>query len=156
MEFHYEVTIKGSNGVIAFTMDEENKNDTIVGVDFKFNSNNSAKERDRNGRIEIIVYGLFDGRKENLTAIRELAEWAKSKEDVYREVTIELKTNANNKVEGNFKRTYHFDKMFCIDYCERTGSAMKNNEDQNSGLEFELLMAQAPTFKISETKAENE
>ena len=97
-----------------------------------------------------MISGKFDGRRETLTAIRQLAEWSKSNDDVYREVTVVMKTS-DIEDSNNFSRTYHFDKMFCIDYFERTGCACK---DDRVGLEFELFMAQAPTYKISETKTE--
>ena len=149
MEFHYDVTIKGSKNSIEFKM-ADNNNDAITGVKFGFNSDDATKERDRNGRVEMVISGKFDGRRETLTAIRQLAEWSKSNDDVYREVTVVMKTSAAED-SNNFSRTYHFDKMFCIDYFERTGCAC---EDDSVGLEFELFMAQAPTYKISETKTE--
>ncbi len=153
MDFHYEVTIKGSKNTIEFKIDEDNKNDAITGVKFGFNSDDATKERDRNGRIEMIVFGKFDGRRETLTAIKQLSEWARSNDDVYREVTIELKTSENGN-DGDFSRTYHFDKIFCIDYFEKTGLAIENDSNNSVGLEFTLFMAQAPTYKISETRAE--
>lgn len=153
MDFHYEVTIKGSRNTIEFKIDEDNKNDAITGVKFGFNSDDATKERDRNGRIEMIVFGKFDGRRETLTAIKQLSEWARSNDDVYREVTIVLKTSENGN-DGDFSRTYHFDKIFCIDYFEKTGLAIENDSNNSVGLEFTLFMAQAPTYKISETRAE--
>lgn len=153
MDFHYDITIKGSKDTIEFKIDSDTKNDAITGLKFGFNSDDATKERDRNGRIEMVVYGKFDGRQDTLTAINKLAEWAKSKEDVYREVTVIQTTSENDNDTGNFSRTYHFDKMFCIDYFERTGSAIE--KDDNVGLEFELFMAQAPTYKISKTAVEN-
>ena len=153
MDFHYEVTIKSSKDTIDFKIDDSgNSNDAITGVKFGFNSDDVTKERDRNGRVEMTVFGKFDGRRETLMAIKQLSEWARSNDDVYREVTIVLKTSENDGDDGNFSRTYHFDKMFCIDYFENTGIAIENNN--SVGLEFILLMAQAPTYKISETKAE--
>lgn len=150
MDFNYEVTIKGSSETIELKIDEDNKNQTITGVKFGFNSDDATRERDRNGRIEIILYGKFDGTPQSSTAIRQMSDWAKSKDDIYREVTIKLSTADNSASEGNFTRTYHFDKMFCIDYFESTGSAIENG--QGVGLEFYLFMAQAPTYKISETQ----
>jgi hypothetical protein len=145
MDFRYEVTITDSkNNTIEFKFDEENKNDAITGVRFGFNSDDATRERDRNGRIEITVFGKFDGTDKTLTAIKGTADWAKSKDDVYREVTIVLKTEENSGSE-NFVRTYHFDKMFCIDYYENTGIAIENGD--TVGLEFRLFMAQAPTYK---------
>lgn len=157
MDFHYEITIKGSKGSIEFKTTGNNKNDAITGVNFGFNSNNDTKERDRNGRVEMVVYGKFNGKPETLKAIKQLSEWARSNDDVYREVTIVLTTSENSEEEGNFSRTYHFDKMFCIDYFERTGIAIEKKKDGTDGvgLEFELFMAQAPTYKISETMFEN-
>lgn len=69
MEFHYDVTIKGSKNSIEFKM-ADNKNDAITGVKFGFNSDDATKERDRNGRVEMVISGKFDGRRETLTAIR--------------------------------------------------------------------------------------
>lgn len=155
MDFSYNITIKGSKDTIEFKCDGDNSNDAITGIKFGFNSDDNTKERDRNGRIEMVVYGEFDGRQETLSAINKLSEWAKSKEDVYREVTVVQTTSDNNASEGNFSRTYHFDKMFCIDYFERSGSAIGNDKEQKVGLQFELFMAQAPTYKISETAVEN-
>ncbi len=152
MNFHYDITIKGSKDTIEFKT-SDTQNDAITGLKFGFNSDDATRERDRNGRIEIVVYGKFDGEPETMTAINKLAEWAKSKEDVYREVTIIQKTFDNDADEGNFSRTYHFDKMFCIDYFERSGTAIEK-EDDKVGLEFELFMAQAPTYKISKTSIE--
>jgi len=152
MEFHYSVTLKGSKDTIEFKLDGDNKNDAITGLEFGFNSDNSTRERDRNGRIEMTLFGRFDNRKDTLNSIKQLSDWSKSNNDVYREVTIVLTTADNDDDEGNFRRTYHFDKMFCIDYFEYTGSAIANRD--TAGLEFKLIMAQAPTYKISETKAE--
>lgn len=152
MDFHYNITIKGSSDTIEFIATESSKNDAITGVDFGFNSNNDAEERDRKGRTEIRIFGKFDGRRETINAIKQLSEWARSNNDVYREVTIVLTTSENSGNDGNFSRTYHFDKMFCIDYFERTGSAVEKGS--NVGLSFELFMAQAPTYNIDETKAE--
>ena len=152
MEFHYNVTIKSSKNMIEFKMDKDNsKNDAITGVKFGFNSDDATKERDRNGRVEIVISGKFNGDRDTLSAIRQLSEWAKSNDDVYREVTIVMETSDEEAGE-NFSRTYHFDKMFCIDYFERTGCACESS-DKDAGLEFELFMAQAPTYKISETEA---
>lgn len=152
MSFRYNVTIKGASNTIEFNA-AENNNDSITGVKFGFNSNNSTRERDRNGRIEITLYGRFNGEESTITPINRLSEWAKSDKDWYRDVTIVLYTADNNDEESyNVKRTYHFDKMFCIDYFEYTGSALNKQEER--GLEFQLIMAQAPTYKISETKFE--
>ena len=154
MEFFYDVTIKGSKDTVEFKTNEENKNAAIKGVEFGFNSPDESSVRDnKKGRIELRLYGGFNNEAETLTAIKQLSDWAKAKTDVLREVTIELKTTDNTEQDGNFSRTYHFDKMFCIDYFERTGSA-KEGDDDAVGLEFELFMAQAPDYKISETKAE--
>lgn len=155
MDFHYEVTIKSSKNTIEFIGDKDsNKNEAITGVKFCYNSNNAAKVHDKDGRIEITLFGKFDGRSETLTAIKQLAEWAKSKDDLYREVTIVLTTSDNSNNEGNFSRTYHFDRMFCIDYCEDTGTAIQGEDNQADGLHFMLFMAQEANWKINETKAE--
>lgn len=152
MEFHYTVTIKGSNEEIKFeTNKDQNANDPITGVKFMFNSDDATKQRDRNGRIEIVINGKFNDREDTFNEIRKLSDWAKSNKDVYREVTIEMETFDN--IPGkNFKRTYSFDQMFCIDYSETSGSI--NNEKE--GIEFEIFMAQAPTGsnEKSITKAE--
>ncbi len=151
MDFMYAITLKGSNGTIEFKPDVDNGNNAITGVQFGFNSLNDSQDRDKNGRIEMVIYGKFDGRRETLTAIKSLAEWAKAKKDVYREITIVATTSDNDSQgDGNFSRTYHFDQMFCIDYFERTGKI----GDKEVGLEFELYVAQAPTYKISETLSE--
>ncbi len=151
MEFHYEVTIKGTKSTIEFKKNTINSNDPITGVEFMFNSSNASRERDREGRIEIILHGKFNSGKENLTAIKELSDWAKSKKEVYREVKIVLRTVGEDNENGNYERTYHFDRMFCLDYCERTGTAIK--EKKNTGLEFELLMAQGPDYTKDDTFA---
>lgn len=151
MDFMYTITLKGASGNIEFKPDASNSNSAITGVQFGFNSKNDSQDRDKNGRIEMKIYGKFDGRRETLTAIKSLAEWAKAKKDVYREITIVATTTDNDSQgDGNFSRTYHFDQMFCIDYFERTGKI----DDKEVGLEFELYVAQAPTYKISETLSE--
>ena len=71
MEFHYNVIIKSSKNTIEFKMDKDNKNDAITGVKFGFNSDDATKERDRNGRVEIVVSGKFNGDRDTLSAIRQ-------------------------------------------------------------------------------------
>ena len=150
LEFHYDITIKGTQDVIVFEYEKNesqtsSKSDAIQGVNFKFNSDDETKERDRNGRVEIIINGKFDDRPETLVNIQKLSEWSRSREDVYREVTIDITTIGG---VNNFKRTLHFDKMFCIDYTEQYG---KEGGSDDYGLSFELFMAQAPTYQINET-----
>lgn len=152
MDFHYKITIKGKK-TIEFSCQQDNKNDVITGVEFKFNSSDETKERDRYGRVELRIYGKFDDTPESLSQIDELAKWSLSKDDIYREVTIVATTSGGNDEEGgNFTRSYHFDKIFCVDYSERLGAAAENDE---VGLEFELFMAQAPTYKICDTDINN-
>ena len=148
MDFHYDIKIKGTQDTITFEYEKSesengSKVDAINGVSFKFNSDDETKERDRNGRVEIVINGHFDDRIETLANIQKLSEWSRSREDVYREVTIEITTIGD--ITNKFKRILHFDKMFCVDYTEEYGE---------NKLLFELFMAQAPTYQINETTKE--
>jgi hypothetical protein len=152
MNIIYTVTIKGSKNTIEFKT-AENSNSAITGVQLSFNSRDDSQDRDKDGRTEIVIKGKYDNRPESLYAINDLAEWARADSDVYREITIveETKTGSSEK-QQNFKRTYHFDAMFCIDYHERTGACL--DKDSKASLEFELFLAQGPDYSISETKSE--
>lgn len=147
MNFIYTITIKGSTNTIEF------KKNAITGVELAYNSRDDSQDRDKNGRTEIIIKGKYDMMSDTLYAIDALSKWARSDEDVFREVTI-VATTENNTNEGktNISRTYHFDNMFCIDYFERTGLCLKT--DTKASLEFELFIAQAPNFTIDETVSE--
>ncbi len=153
MNIVYTVTIKGTRGTIEFKTDANNNNSAITGVVLSFNSRDDSQDRDKDGRTELIIKGKYDNRPESLYAINDLAEWARANDDVYREITIveETKTG-NSENQKNFKRTYHFDAMFCIDYHEKTGSCV--DKDSKASLEFELFIAQGPDYTISETKSE--
>ena len=151
MEIRYEMTIKSSKETIEFKT-TETKNTGITGITFGFDSKNELKDRDKDGKVIINVYGAFNGEHETLTAIKQLSDWAKSREDVYREVTIMLSTDGNDDETGNFRRTYHFDRMYCVDYFENSGTAV--DKEGGEGIEFKLFMAQSPTYKVSETKVE--
>lgn len=151
MNIIYTVTIKGTNTTIEFKT-ADNSNSAITGVQMAFNSRNDSQDRDKDGRTEIIIKGKHDNRSESLYAIMALAEWARSDSDVFREVTIVAKTkDKSNEGKTDISRTYHFDNMFCIDYFERTGTCV---DDKTASLEFELFIAQAPNFTISETTSE--
>jgi len=157
------MTIKSSKETIEFKAykqetgneneQSENTADCITGVSFGFDSNNDLKDRDKDGKIVIRVYGVFNGQDDDFNAIKQLSDWAKSRQDIYREVTIVMTTDGNSSSNGNFQRTYHFDRMYCVDYFENSGAAVQK-EDGSYGIEFMLLMAQSPTYRISETKAE--
>lgn len=155
MDFNYTITLKGSKDTIEFKPEKGNhdgdtRNQGITGVQFGFKSNIDSCDRDKNGRTEIIIYGKLDDRPETFKAINGLAEWAKARRDVYREVTIvQTSDNQSSDGTGKFCRTYHFDSMFCVNYFEKSGSCVKNKND--ASLEFELYLAQAPNYKISET-----
>lgn len=153
MEIRYEMTIKSSKETIEFKT-TETQNTGITGVTFGFDSKNELKDRDKDGKVIINVYGAFNGEQDTLNAIKQLSDWAKSREDVYREVTIILSTDYNSSDIGNFRRTYHFDRMYCVDYFENAGTAITKEERAGEGIEFVLLMAQSPTYKVSETKVE--
>lgn len=141
MNFYYEITIAGSKDVIEFK--PAGDNDTITGVDFMFNSDDNTRDRDKNGRVEFKVYGKFNDAKDTFKSIGALANWAKSKKDIYRTVTISIRTK-EGELGDNFIRTFRFDKVFCIDYTEQF---------RDSELTFELFMAQAPTFSTDEAIA---
>ena len=152
MNIIYTVTIKGSQNTIEFRT-AENFNSSITGVQLSYNSRDDSQDRDKDGRTEIVIKGKYDNRPESLYAINDLAEWARSNSYVYREITIveETKTGSNDK-QQTFRRIYHFDAMFCIDYYERTGACL--DKDSKASLEFELFIAQGPDYSISETKSE--
>jgi len=155
MEIRYEMTIKSTKETIEFKpiqkSDEgDNENNCITGVQFGFDSKNELNDRDKDGKVVIRVYGAFDGEAATFSAIKQLSDWAKSRQDIYREVTITLSTK--DGATDNYKRTYHFDRMYCVDYFENSGVAVQ--KDGGEGIEFMLLMAQSPTYRISETKAE--
>ena len=158
MNFHYNVIISNSKETIEFKATEgKNKNEAIKGVEFRFNSDDNGTEYDIDGRVEIVIKGRFDGREETFKAIKQLSDWATSTiNDAYREVEISMTTSDNDENTGNFKRTYCFDKMFCIKYSESSGNAIDNSsKGGNKGsFEFTLFMAQAATWEKRETKFE--
>lgn len=164
MGVRYGMTVKSAKETIEFKAYRQGDGkddapgttytaDCITGVRFGFDSNNDLKDRDKDGKIVIKVYGVFNGQDDDFTAIKQLSDWAKSRQDIYREVTIVMTTDGNSSSNGNFQRTYHFDRMYCVDYFENSGAAVQK-EEGSYGIEFTLLMAQSPTYRISETKAE--
>ncbi len=157
MDFKYTVTIKGSKDTIEFKPEETHSgNESITGVQFGYRCKVDSFDRDKNGRTEIKIFGKLDDRPETFNAIKSLAEWSKEKDNVYREVTI-VATSKNQDSEGtgNFRRTYHFDKMFCVNYVEKSGIFAKDeNNEGSASLTFEVYLAQAPNYHISETMSE--
>lgn len=146
MDFLYNVTIKSSKDEIKFISDSDNGNEAIKFVKFEYVSFDTTMGHDKNSRVEITIGGDFDNRLDTLNSIKQLADWVKHKTDNYCTITVEMITRDMSNDAGNFKRTYIFDQMFCINYSE-TASDGKT-------LHFELKAAQSPSHKTSETKSE--
>jgi hypothetical protein len=149
MSLYYNVQIIGSKDEISFISSKSddnatNNNDSIKEVIFKFNSDDDSKERDRNARIELRIKGSAETQEfyKNMT---KLANWSKETSDVYRTVKIEIFTIENTDAEGNIRRTFEFDSMFCLDYQETFC------ED---GVSFDLFIAQRANHKVSTIKYE--
>ncbi|MDE5771658.1 MAG: hypothetical protein K2I06_08560 [Ruminococcus sp.] len=145
MNIHYNVTITGSKEEIKFTANNQensgNDSDAITRVQFKFNSNDDCKDRDRDARIEVTIWGKADT-KEDFCEMNKLANWSKETSDVYRTVKIEAFTT---ELSDNISRNFEFDGMFCLDYTE---------DFTENGVEFMIFMAQRPNHRITDIRYE--
>lgn len=141
MNIYYNITIKGSKDEIKFVANnqesEGNNSDAINHLNFKFNSNDDCKDRDRDARIEIVIEGKADNEKD-FSEMNKLANWSKETSDVYRTVKIEAFTKENS--ENNISRNFEFDGMFCLDYEE---------DFTENGVTFKIFMAQRPNHKFT-------
>lgn len=138
MNIYYNVTISGSKEEINFISDKgmANNDDAISAVQFKFDSDDNCKDRDRDARIVVTIKGKADN-DSDFCEMNKLANWSKETADVYRTVKIEAFTTEDT---DNISRKFEFDGMFCIDYTE--------NFSRN-GVTFEIVMAQRPNHKIT-------
>lgn len=138
MNIYYNVTISGSKDEINFisNKDDANNDDAISAVQFKFDSDDDCKDRDRDARIMVTIQGKADT-DSDFCEMNKLANWSKETSDVYRTVKIEAFTREK---EDNISRKFELDGMFCIDYTE--------NFSKN-GVTFEIVMAQRPNHKIT-------
>ncbi len=141
MNIHYNISITGSKDEIKFTANSAesagNTSDAITGVNFKFNSDDNCKDRDREARIEVRIEGKADTAAD-FGEMNKLANWSKETSDVYRTVKIEAFTTESSE---NISRNFELDGMFCLDYEE--------NFTEN-GVTFSIFMAQRPNHKITD------
>lgn len=104
---------------------------TVSGVTFKIDTiEEDVKDRSENVVNKVVITG--DIKTESKDQTRMLALWSldKKREKVYREMAITL------RLGGETLRTYHMNKVFCIDYTEEFKS-----KDGNSNI-FTLVVAQ--------------
>lgn len=104
---------------------------TVSGVTFKIDTiEEDVKDRSENVINKVVITG--DIKSESKDQTRMLALWSldKKREKVYREMVITLRPG------GETLRTYHMNKVFCIDYTEEFDSHNKK------GNIFTLVAAQ--------------
>ena len=135
----YLVNITSEDGNVielGKKVDDSNQSNMITDVEiFLDMSDENSRQKSLGMLAKIKICGkILDDSAESKKTCNALFNWAKSldKNQWYREVVVEIRTDATNTF-----RTYHFEKMFVVDYKENYSTADRTNEAT-----FELKLTQ--------------